>query len=81
MESATEYAEHAEQFAAEYAEYAGRIGNVKCFLFAAAGLWTVATPAFAQRPMTIQDLLGAVRIADPQWHEGVFNWLRKYLAN
>jgi dipeptidyl aminopeptidase/acylaminoacyl peptidase len=30
------------------------------------GLCSLASPVAAQRPMTIQDLLGAVRIADPQ---------------
>jgi hypothetical protein len=29
-------------------------------------LLSLASPVFAQRPMTIQDLIGAVRIADPQ---------------
>ena len=33
---------------------------------AAAGLLAIAAPAAAQRPMTIQDLIAAVRIADPQ---------------
>jgi dipeptidyl aminopeptidase/acylaminoacyl peptidase len=32
----------------------------------AAALLSLASPAAAQRPMTIQDLLGAVRIVDPQ---------------
>ena len=35
-------------------------------LLAAAALLSLASPVFAQRPMTVQDLLGAVRIADPQ---------------
>ena len=32
----------------------------------AAALLSLAAPAAAARPMTIQDLLGAVRVADPQ---------------
>ena len=35
-------------------------------LFLSIALCSLASPAAAQRPMTIQDLLGAVRIADPQ---------------
>src|SRR5262245_21840298 len=35
-------------------------------LFALAGLLAVASPAAAARPMTIQDLIGAVRVSDPQ---------------
>lgn len=39
---------------------------MRCPIFVAAGLLTLAAPASAERPMTIQDLLAAVRIADPQ---------------
>src|SRR6476661_11106978 len=35
-------------------------------LLLAAALLSLASPAAAARPMTIQDLLGAVRVADPQ---------------
>ena len=39
---------------------------MKSHLLAVTALLSLASSAFAQRPMTVQDLLGAVRIADPQ---------------
>ena len=35
-------------------------------LLVAAALLSLSSPAFAQRPMTVDDLIGAVRVADPQ---------------
>ena len=39
---------------------------MNCQWLAAAALLAVASPASAQRPMSLQDLLGAVRVSDPQ---------------
>lgn len=39
---------------------------MKKLSFLAAALLALASPASAQRPMTIDDLIGAVRVADPQ---------------
>lgn len=39
---------------------------MRCHPVAVAALLSVASPAFAARPMTVQDLLGAVRVSDPQ---------------
>jgi dipeptidyl aminopeptidase/acylaminoacyl peptidase len=39
---------------------------MKSHLLVATALLSLASPALAQRPMTVEDLLGGVRIADPQ---------------